>query len=100
MSVIPRKWCPHKVRCDSKSARRTKNTTRSKFTTRTILSTAGSFGHSMTHARLILHKNKPTAGWLRDPARLLEGGVFGLLAQNRKILDLSSPRKEGKLLQK
>ena len=46
MSVIPRrKWCPHKLRRDSKSPRCTKNATRSKFTTRSIFfGTAGSFG--------------------------------------------------------
>ena len=41
---FPGKWCPRKLRCDSKSPRRTKNTMRSKFTTRSIFSTAGSFG--------------------------------------------------------
>ena len=36
MSVIPRKWCPHKVSRDSKSQGDSKNTTRSQFTTRSI----------------------------------------------------------------
>ena len=42
------KWCPHKVRRDSKSHGGSKNTTRSKFTTRSIFSTAGSFGWALS----------------------------------------------------
>ena len=41
---FPGNWCPRKVRRDSKSPCRTKNTTRSEFTTRSVFSTAGSFG--------------------------------------------------------
>ena len=51
---FPGKWCPHKVRRDSKSQGASKNTTRSKFTTRSIFSMAGSFG--CRSCRRLLHK--------------------------------------------
>ena len=50
------KWCPHKVRRDSKSQGDCKNTTRSKFTTRSIFSTVGSFGNVRCKA---FSKNNP-----------------------------------------